>query len=75
MNEEERIEEIERLLDAEGRKLLLVEDEDGWEAIFPIKHFGSAAPAARGSTRLAAAEAAWAMYQAEPHLGGGGSET
>lgn len=74
MNGEERIEEIGRLFDAEGRTLRLVEDEDGWEAKFPIKHFESWPPSARGSTRLAAAETAWSRYQAEPHLGGGHEE-
>ena len=69
MSDKGRIGEIGSLLDVEGRRLLLVQNEDGWEAIFPIRGFGSTAPAARGATRLAATEAAWVMYQTEPHLG------
>lgn len=72
--EERRYAEIEGLFDQAGRRLLVSEQDGTWEAMVPIKHFGSWAPAAYDTTPLAAAEAAWAIYRSEPQLGGEASD-
>lgn len=72
--DEKRLSEIATFFDTAGRKLFVSDQDGSWEAMFPIKHYASFAPAAYGSTPVAAAEAAWLMYRSEPHLGGVASQ-
>jgi hypothetical protein len=70
--EERRIEEIARWFEGCGRKLLLKELDDGWEAIYALDlpGVGTFPPAAFSKTRLQAAENAVAQYRADPNLSG-----
>jgi hypothetical protein len=74
---EARIREIEGLFMAKGWRLSVSEEDNGeWTAAFWLAPMAGETVSARiaqqasGGTALAAAEAAWAMYQREPWLGG-----
>lgn len=70
--EENRVEEIGLWFQERGRKLLMKELPDGWEAIYPVRipNVAVMAPGAFRKTRLQAAENAVSEYLAQPNLSG-----
>jgi hypothetical protein len=62
--------EIRAFFEARNRAFLISEDDGGWEVMFPIKGYTSAAPYAVGRTPLEAARNALALWYDRPDLGG-----
>ena len=62
--------EVRAFFEARNRSLFISEQDGGWEAVFPIKGYPSAAPYAVGRTRVEAARNALALWHDRPDLAG-----